>query len=199
MMNISRHEQVNMGMNNLLFLGDSLTAGYGLQNVHQESFPALIQQKINQNQLPYQVINAGISGDTSAGGLNRIDRLLLQPINIFVLELGINDILRGIPPAITQQNLQAIVNKVKQKYPQVRMALMGMELPLNLGGFLATEFLAIFRKVAEANQMAFVPFFLEGVAGLPHLNLADRMHPSAAGYRIIADKVWPVLKSLMIE
>ncbi|QJD98362.1 arylesterase [Mucilaginibacter robiniae] len=186
-------------MNNLLFLGDSLTAGYGLQNVHQESFPALIQQKINQNQLPYQVINAGISGDTSAGGLNRIDRLLLQPINIFVLELGINDILRGIPPAITQQNLQAIVNKVKQKYPQVRMALMGMELPLNLGGFLATEFLAIFRKVAEANQMAFVPFFLEGVAGLPHLNLADRMHPSAAGYRIIADKVWPVLKSLMIE
>lgn len=186
-------------MNNLLFLGDSLTAGYGLQNVHQESFPALIQQKINHEQLPYQVINAGISGDTSSGGLNRIDRLLLNPISVFVLELGINDILRGIPPAITQQNLQAIVNKVKQCYPKAGLALMGMELPLNLGGFLATEFRSVFRKIAEANQMAFVPFFLEGVAGMPHLNLADRLHPSAAGYKIIADKVWPVLKRLMVR
>lgn len=189
-------------MNNVLFLGDSLTAGYGLRNVSEESFPALIQQKINAAGLPYRIINAGISGDTSAGGLIRIDYLLNQPIHIFVLELGINDILRGIPPQSTARNLQAIIDKVKARYPQAKMALMGMELPLQIGGLLgnlAQEFMRIFRTIAERNQMAFVPFFLEGVAGLAHLNLPDGVHPSAEGYRIIANRVWPVLQQLMVQ
>ncbi|MBS7565753.1 arylesterase [Mucilaginibacter sp. Bleaf8] len=188
-------------MNNVLFLGDSLTAGYGLRNVSEESFPALIQQKINAASLPYRVINAGISGDTSAGGLTRVDYLLNQPIHIFVLELGINDILRGIPPQSTARNLQAIIDKVKARYPQAKMALMGMELPLQFGGLLgnlAQEFMRLFRTIAERNQMAFVPFFLEGVAGLAHLNLPDGVHPSAEGYRIIANRVCPVLQQLMV-
>jgi acyl-CoA thioesterase-1 len=187
-------------MQNILFLGDSLTAGYGLRNVNEESFPALIQQKINAEGLAYQVINAGISGDTTVGGLARVDRLLQQPVSIFVLELGINDIWRGIPPATTAKNLQAIIDKVRAKYPQAQMALMGMELPLQLGGLLgrlAGEFMGIFRTVAERNQMAFVPFFLKGVAGQSHLNLADGVHPSAEGYKIIAGNVWPVLHKLM--
>ncbi|WP_158825681.1 arylesterase [Mucilaginibacter lacusdianchii] len=189
-------------MHNVLFLGDSLTAGYGLKNVSEESFPALIQQKINAVNLPYRVINAGISGDTTVGGLSRVDRLLEQPISVFVLELGINDILRGISPQATAANLQAIISKVKIKHPHVKMALMGMELPLQLGGLLgrmAQEFVSLFRTIAQRNKMAFVPFFLEGVAGQAHLNLADGVHPSAAGYKIIADRVWPVLHQLMVE
>src|ERR1700749_4861233 len=111
-------------MNNILFFGDSLTAGYGLANVSAESFPALIEAKINAEKLNYRVINAGVSGDTSAGGLTRIDYWLSQPVAVFVLELGINDIMRGIPPQTTLKNLQAIITKVKTKYPDVKMALM---------------------------------------------------------------------------
>jgi len=184
-------------MNNILFFGDSLTAGYGLSNVQAESFPALIQQKLNGENLNYSIINAGVSGDTSAGGLNRIDYWLSKPIHVFVLELGINDIMRGIPPQTTARNLQAIITKVKTKYPQVKMALMGMEIPLLMQAGLADQFLAIYRKLAADNQMAFVPFFLQGVAGMSHLNQRDRIHPTAEGYRIIANNVWPVLRTLL--
>ena len=184
-------------MKSILFFGDSLTAGYGLGDVSNESFPALIQQKINDARLPYQVINAGLSGDTSSGGLNRLDYWLNKPVDVFILELGINDIMRGIPPATTLNNLQAIVQKVKAKYPDVKMALMGMELPAFIPGAFAGEFRGIFRKLADANRMALVPFFLEGVAGLKHLNLRDGLHPSAEGYQIIANKVWPVLEKLL--
>jgi len=181
----------------MLFFGDSLTAGYGLKNAGSESFPALIQQKIDAEKLDYRIINAGVSGDTSGGGLARIDYWLSQPITIFVLELGVNDIIRGISPQTTSKNLQAIITKVKTKYPQVKMALMGMEIPLLQAGF-AEQFIAIFRQLAAANQMAFVPFFLQGVAGIAHLNQYDRIHPTAEGYRIIADKIWPVLHKLMV-
>jgi acyl-CoA thioesterase I len=184
-------------MKSILFLGDSLTAGYGLRNVAEESFPALIAQKIKQEQLDYRVINAGVSGDTTAGGLARINYWLSQQVDVFILELGANDILRGIPPQTTGRNLQAIVDKVKARYPQVKMALMGMELPAIIPIQLVKDFGSVFRRVAENNQMAFVPFFLKGVAGQFHLNLPDRLHPTAEGYKIIANAVWPVIKGLL--
>lgn len=184
-------------MNNILFFGDSLTAGYGLGNVNDESFPALIGQKIKAANLDYTIVNAGLSGDTSSGGLARLDYWLSQPVKVFILELGINDILRGIPPSRTFANLDSIVNKVKAKCPDVKLALMGMEIPEFIPGAFAAEFRSIFRRIAEAHDMEFVPFFLEGVAGLTHLNMKDGLHPSAQGYRIIADKVWPVIQKLL--
>ncbi len=186
------------GMKRILFLGDSLTAGYGLSRAAEQSFPALMQQKLNAEQFNYQVVNAGVSGDTSAGGLARLGYWLSQPVDVFVLELGANDILRGIPPQSTLKNLQAIVTQVKAKYPQVKLALMGMQLPPVIPGQLATDFRAVFQRVADDNQMAFVPFFLQGVAGKMHLNLPDRLHPTAEGYQIIASAVWPVLRKLLI-
>ena len=186
-------------MQNILFFGDSLTAGYGLRNAAMESFPALIEQKINAAKLDYKIINAGLSGDTSAGGLRRIDYWLSRPISVFVLELGINDIIRGISPQTTLKNLQSIIDKVKAKYPGVKMALMGMQIPPFIHSPAAKQFSDIFPQLANNNQMALVPFFLDGVAGKAHLNLPDRLHPSADGYRIIADKVWPVIQQLLIN
>ncbi|RCH54038.1 arylesterase [Mucilaginibacter hurinus] len=183
-------------MKRVLFFGDSLTAGYGLSDVN-EAFPALIQQRIFAEKLQYEVINAGLSGDTSGGGLARLSYWLNNPVDVFVLELGINDALRGIAPATTQKNLQAIINRVKDKYPNAKMAMMGMELPAFIPGQHVAAFRSIFKQVADANNMAFVPFFLEGVAGQRHLNLRDGLHPSAAGYRIIAEKVWPVLRAIL--
>ncbi len=179
------------------FFGDSLTAGYGLDNTDDESFPALIGQKINTAGLDYKIINAGISGDTSSGGLARLDYWLNQPVNVFILELGINDILKGIPPSRTFANLDSIISKVKAKYPDVKLALMGMEIPAFIPGPFAAEFRSIFRRLAEIHNMVFVPFFLDGVAGFAHLNMKDGLHPSAHGYKVIADKVWPVLQPLL--
>ncbi len=184
-------------MHQILFFGDSLTAGYGLTNVSVESLPALLQEKINAQGLEYKVINAGVSGETSVGGLSRIVLLLDQRIDVFVLELGANDILRGISPQTTAANLQGIVDKVKSRYPDARMLLLGMELPAWIPGALVADFRSIFRQVAHDNGMALVPFMLDGVAGIRHLNLHDGIHPTAAGYRIIADKIWPVLKRLI--
>lgn len=180
-----------------MFFGDSLTAGYGLLNVSLESLPALIQAKVLQEKLPYHVINAGVSGETSAGGLARIDLLLNKEVDIFILELGANDILRGIPPQSTASNLQVILSKVKAKYPQAKLVLLGMELPKWIPGAFAGAFRVVFKQVAQANQMTFVPFLLDGVAGIAHLNLRDGLHPTAAGYQIIANKIWPVLRPLL--
>lgn len=185
-------------MKTILFFGDSLTAGFGLNNADIESFPALIQQKINTEKFSYSILNAGVSGNTSAGGLNRIDYWLSRPIDVFVLELGINDIMRGISPQSTARNLQAIITKVKNKYPQVKIALMGMEIPILMQASFAEQFLAIYRQLAAVNQTAFVPFFLKDVAGISRLNLPDRIHPTAEGYRIIANNVWPVLCGLLV-
>ena len=185
-------------MKNIIFFGDSLTAGYGLLKAHEDSIPALIQAKINALELDFKVINAGRSGDTSAGGLQRIAAVLAQPIAVFVLELGANDMLRGIPPQQIQQNLQAIVDQVKVKYPAAQLMLLGMELPAWVPGQRAAEFRGVFTKVAKDNQMALVPFFLEGVAGVKHLNLQDGLHPLAEGYKIIAANIWPTLKKLIM-
>ncbi|MDN3580973.1 arylesterase [Mucilaginibacter flavus] len=184
-------------MQNILFFGDSLTAGYGLGDHRSQSFPALIQQKIDALGLPYHCINGGLSGDTTSGGLMRLDYWMNRPLHVFVLELGVNDIIRGISPQTTAQNLQTIIDRVKLKYPGIKLLMMGMEVPLFIPGVFAANFKAIFRKLADANQMACVPFYLDGVAGMPHLNLPDMLHPNAAGYRVMAEKIWPVLKQLL--
>lgn len=180
----------------ILFFGNSLTAGYGLDDP-SEAFPALIQKKIDSLNLPYKVINAGLSGETTAGGTNRIDWLLKQKIDVFVLELGANDGLRGIPPAETSRNLQRIVNKVKAKYPDAKQILLGMEVPPNMGGTYASQFRVIFRQIAEKNDMVLVPFMLDGVAGNPQLNLRDGIHPTAKGYEMVANNVWSELKDVL--
>lgn len=184
-------------MKRILFFGDSLTAGYGLANVSLDSLPALLQQKINENGLAYHITNAGISGDTTAGGLQRIDLLLDQPIDIFILELGANDILRGISPKTSLRNLQGIVEKVKAKHPAAKLLLLGMELPAWIPGLVVAEFSSIFKQVATTYGMTLVPFFLDGVAGVKHLNLQDGIHPTADGYKIIAERIWPVLKKML--
>jgi acyl-CoA thioesterase-1 len=184
-------------MKHILFFGDSLTAGYGLANAATQSYPALIEHKINSAGLAYRVSNAGVSGDTTRGGLNRLDYWLNQPIDVFILELGINDAIRGVAPAAIQRNLQQIIDRVKLKYPAVKIALMGMQLPNFIPGSRIADFRNIFIRLANNNQLAFVPFFLEGVAGKRDLNLRDGLHPSAEGYRIIADNVWPVIEKLL--
>ncbi len=184
-------------MKNILFFGDSLTAGYGLANASQESYPALINKKILEKGLDFKVTNAGLSGDTSAGGLRRIDYWISQPVDVFILELGINDIIRGISPQIILGNLQAIINKVKLKYPAVKLALMGMQIPAYIPSALAIPFNAVYEKIAGENNMAFFPFFLKDVAGKAQLNLPDRLHPSAEGYKVIAENIWPVIKQVL--
>ena len=179
----------------ILFFGTSLTAGYGLDQ--NEAYPALIQKKIDSLDLPYKVVNAGLSGETSAAGKSRIDWLLKQPVAVFVLELGANDGLRGIPVAATTANLQAIIDKVKEKYPQVRLVLTGMEVPPNMGDKYAADFRAMFKKLAEKNKMAFVPFLLKGVGGVPKLNQEDGIHPTAEGQKILAENVWAELKKVL--
>jgi len=186
-------------MRNILFFGDSLTAGYGLADARKEACPALIQQKINAEGYDYHVINGGLSGDTTSGGLARLDYWLNRPMDIFVLELGINDMRRHISPAKIYQNLDAIVKQVKAKYPDIKLALMGMQLPTVIPGLPADNFNSMFKKLADAHNMAFVPFYLDGVAGQMHLNLRDGLHPSAEGYKVIAEKIWPVIKGLLVK
>lgn len=184
-------------MKNILFFGNSLTAGYQLDPA--EAFPALIQEKIDSLKLPYKAINAGLSGETTAGGKNRIDWLLRQKIDVFVLELGANDGLRGIPVTETARNLQIIIDKVKAKYPEAKLVLLGMEIPPNMGGKYAADFRVIFRQIATKNNMAFVPFLLEGVGGVRELNLGDGIHPTAKGHKILAKNVWEVLEGVLQE
>lgn len=181
----------------IVFLGDSLSAGYGLDNAATSSFPALIEAKIKEAGLRYTVINAGVSGDTSAGGLRRVDWLLRRPIAVLVLELGGNDGLRGIAPSETQRNLQAIIEKVKAKNPEVKVLVAGMKMPPNLGAEYVASFAAIFPAVAEANKAALMPYLLEGVGGSETLNQRDRIHPTAAGHKVIAEALWPALKPLL--
>ena len=177
----------------ILFFGDSLTAGYGLDDP-SDAFPGVIQHRIDSLKLPYTVVNAGVSGETTAGGLGRIDWILKQKVDVFVLELGANDGLRGIPVKETAQNLQAITDKVKAKYPNAKLVLLGMQVPPSMGADYVTGFKDVFPKIAEKNKMALVPFLLANVGGNPKLNQADGIHPTAEGAKIVADNVWKVLK-----
>lgn len=179
----------------IVFFGNSLTAGYGL--TPQQAFPALIQNKIDSLGLPYHVINAGVSGETSSGGGARIDWILKQPLDVFVLELGANDGLRGIPLSQTRQSLQSIIDKVKTKYPSAKLVLAGMQIPPNMGASYTAEFKNLYPELAAKNNMALIPFLLEGVGGEAKLNQEDGIHPSAEGAKIVAENIWKVLQALL--
>lgn len=180
----------------ILFFGDSLTAGYGLDDT-SDAYPAIIQSKIETAGLDYMVVNSGVSGETTAGGLSRIEWVLHQKVDVFVLELGANDGLRGISLSETRKNLQAIVDAVRQKYPEAVIILAGMQLPPNLGQEYTSEFKAIFNDLAETNSVEIIPFLLKDVGGIPELNLADGIHPNIEGQKIVANNVWAVLKEVL--
>ena len=177
----------------IVFLGDSLTAGYGLQR--SESVPSLIQARLDAEGYGYRVVNAGVSGDTTAGGRSRLDYSLAGDVEVLVLELGANDGLRGLPVAAMKQNLDDIIRRAKSR--GITVLLTGMEAPPNYGAAYTSEFRAAFRDLAEEHDLPFVPFFLDGVAGIPHLNLPDEIHPNPEGARIVEATVWRALEPLL--
>lgn len=182
---------------NILVFGDSLTAGYGLDDPQADSYPSVLQAKIDSAKLPYKIINGGLSGETSAGGKSRIDWLLRQKIDVFILELGANDGLRGLPVTETAKNLQTIIVKVKAKYPDVKLILAGMMVPPNMGADYATSFKAVFPELAKKNNITLIPFLLQNVAGIRVLNQADGIHPTAKGAKIVAQNVWEKLRGIL--
>lgn len=179
----------------ILFFGDSITAGYGLDT--EQAFPALIQQKLDSLGYNYEVINGGLSGETTAGGLRRINWVLQRPVDIMILELGGNDGLRGIDPASTKQNLAEIIDRARAKNPDMRIILAGMQVPPNLGQDYSEAFRTIYPEVAEEKDVELLPFILEGVGGDPELNQPDGIHPTAEGHTIIAGTIWDFLKPML--
>lgn len=179
----------------ILVLGDSIAAGYGLDP--EEAFPALLQEKIDQRGLSYKVMNAGQSGDTTAGGLRRINWLLRRPVEVLLIELGGNDGLRGINPEETEKNLEGIIQKVRAKNPATRILIAGMQMPENMGKEYTTQFREVFPRVARQNGATLIPFLLDGVGGKADLNQADRIHPTAEGHKIIAATIWKVLEPVL--
>jgi acyl-CoA thioesterase-1 len=181
----------------VLFLGTSLTAGYGLGD--DLAFPALVQAMIDSAALPFRVVNAGISGETSAGGLRRLEWSLQEPIDVLVLELGANDGLRALDVKDMRANLDSILTRTHRTYPNASLVLLGMEAPPNLGATYTTAFRAVFRDLAQKHDAALVTFLLDGVAARPALNLADGIHPNANGHRTVASTVWRTLEPVLLE
>ncbi len=181
----------------ILFFGNSLTAGMGLDP--NEAFPALIQEKIDSLQLSYKVVNAGLSGETTASGKNRLGWVLNADIEVFVLELGANDGLRGISLEETRGNLQEIIDVVQEKNPNTTIILAGMQIPPNMGQDYTSEFKDIFPDLATKNNVGLIPFLLEDVAGNPELNQPDGIHPTAEGQKIIANNIWPIIAEIINE
>jgi acyl-CoA thioesterase-1 len=176
----------------IIFFGDSITAGYGLSM--EEAFPNLIQKRIDSLGFNYQVINAGLSGEASAGGLDRIDWILKGKPDIFILELGGNDGLRGLSIEETETNLKAMIDKIKAANPQTKILLAGMQIPPNLGQEYTKAFRNVFPKVAKDKNVELIPFLLENVGGESNLNQSDGIHPNAAGHKIVAETVWSYVK-----
>ena len=180
----------------ILFFGNSLTAGYGLES--EESFPSLIQDRLDSLDLEYKVVNAGLSGETTASGESRLDWVLeRQPVDIFILELGANDGLRGIPTEETNRNLRSMINKVKKANPEAKIILAGMMVPPNMGPEYAERFQQLYPTIAEEEDVMLIPFLLENVAGEDELNQPDGIHPTAEGHEIVADTVWNVLQQVI--
>lgn len=194
----SQSENKNEGDRKVvLFFGTSLTAGLGVDL--EEAYPALIQEKMDSLQLPYEVINAGLSGETTASGKSRLDWVLKQQVDIFVLELGANDGLRGVNLTETKNNLQSIIDSVKNKNSKTKIVLLGMEIPPNMGPEYTAEFRNLFPELATKNELVLLPFLLENVGGIPELNQQDGIHPTAEGQQIMAQNVWKVIEPLLIE
>ncbi len=185
----------------IVIIGNSITAGYGLDA--EKAFPALLQKRIDSLGLDYDVVNAGLSGETTSGGRRRIGWLLRQPAEILVIELGGNDGLRGIDPALSKENLRAIIAAARERNPEIGVILGGMRMPMNMGQKYRDEFERVFAEVARAEDVILIPHILEGVGGVPALNQPDGIHPTAEGQRIVADNVWtylePILQSRMVS
>ena len=179
----------------LVVLGDSLSAGFGVDL--SEAWPARIQEKIREAGLPWKLVNAGLSGDTSAGGLRRLDWILRRPVDALLLELGSNDGLRGLPLEATRTNLQTVIERTRSKYPNVRIVLAGMKMPENLGEAYTRQFETLYRDLAATNKVALIPFLLDGVGGRAELNLPDQIHPNVEGHRRVATNVWKVLQPVL--
>jgi acyl-CoA thioesterase-1 len=179
----------------ILFFGNSLTAGYGVGV--DGAFPALIQNRLDSLDLGYKVVNAGLSGETTSGGLSRLGWVLNQKVDIFVLELGANDGLRGIPLKETRSNLQAIIDLVWEKNPDTKIVLSGMQIPPNMGQAYTNEFKNIWTDLSKKNDINLIPFLLDGVGGIPTLNQADGIHPTLEGHKILAENVWKVLEGMI--
>jgi acyl-CoA thioesterase-1 len=177
----------------IVFLGDSLTAGLGL--AVEQSVPSLIQARLDAEGYGYEVVNAGVSGDTSAGGLRRLDWSLDGDVDVLIIELGANDGLRGLPVAQLKQNLETIITRAAAR--GIEVVLTGMEAPPNYGAAYTSEFRQVYRDLASAHEVVFVPFFLEGVAGFSDLNQSDGIHPNAAGARMIEANIWRALEPLL--
>ncbi|KAA3620535.1 MAG: arylesterase [Flavobacterium sp.] len=182
----------------ILCFGDSITAGYGLDDSN-EAYPALLQKKIDSMELNYTVINSGLSGETTAGGRSRLSWVMKQKVDVFLLELGGNDGLRGIPLTETRANLKAIIETVQTQSPGTRIILAGMELPPNMGKDYTTEFRELFAEIASQYDVAFIPFILKDVGGIKALNQNDGIHPTAEGHQIVANTVWEVLRPMISE
>jgi acyl-CoA thioesterase-1 len=183
----------------IVFFGDSLTAGYGLEDPAQDAYPALIQRRIDSERLPWRVVNAGLSGDTTAAGLRRVDWVLRQPVDLFILALGGNDGLRGITPEVTEANLRAIIVRVRARRPSATVLLAGMRMPPNMGEDYTKHFASVFPSAAKNEHADLIPFLLEGVGGRPEFNQADGMHPNAAGHALIAGALWPILRPYLVS
>ncbi|MFC4636041.1 arylesterase [Dokdonia ponticola] len=189
-------EVIKKSTKTILCFGDSITAGYGLEDT-ADAYPAVLQSKIESLDLGYTVINSGVSGETTAGGRSRLGWILNQSVDIFLLELGANDGLRGIPLTETRANLQAIIDAIRQKSPDTKIILAGMELPPNMGQDYTAEFRAVFADLAKENNLAFIPFILKDVGGIPELNQNDGIHPTVEGHKIVAENVWEVLEPMV--
>ena len=179
----------------VVFFGDSITAGYGVDP--DEAYPAVIQRKLKEAGRPWRVVNAGLSGETTAGGLRRLDWIMRQRVDLLVIELGGNDGLRGIPPATTRSNLEQMIGRIHQQHPGVTVVLTGMQISTNMGPDFARDFAAIYPEVARSTGVVLVPFLLDRVGGVPTLNQADGIHPTAEGHQIVADTVWRTLLPLL--
>jgi len=186
---------VNDSEKKILFFGDSLTAGYGLEM--GQSYPSIIQQKIDSLGLDYQVINAGLSGETTASGKNRLEWVLQEDIAIVIIELGANDGLRGVQLKETESNLRSMVDMVQEKLPNAKIVLAGMKIPPNMGPEYTATFESIFPELAEEENLYLIPFLLENVAGIPDLNQNDGIHPTEQGQKIVAQNVWNVLGPIL--
>ncbi|OGX89387.1 arylesterase [Hymenobacter lapidarius] len=179
----------------VVFFGNSLTAGYGV--APKSNLPSQIAQKIEAAGLNYQVVNAGVSGETTAGGLARVGSVLRQPVDVFVLELGANDVFRLVPVPEIRRNLQGIIDAVRKKNPKAQIVVAGLQIPGDFGPGYVTEFQSLFRALAIKNKAALIPYLLEDVGGVPELNQQDGIHPTAAGYRVVARTVWATLAPLL--
>jgi acyl-CoA thioesterase I len=178
----------------LVVLGDSLAAGYGVDPT--EAYPAVLQRLLDQAGFGYRVVNAGISGDTSAGAVRRVDWMLKRPVDVLLLQIGGNDGLRGQSPSALKTNLMTIIERTRAKHPEARIVLAGMKMPPNMGAY-ANQFEQAFIEVAQEQRVALIPFLLEGVGGVPEMNLPDGIHPTPDGHRRVANNVWAVLEPVL--